>query len=74
MLDKILKGIGAFVLLLFLLAIVGLAFGYPVKWLMNYLFTPGALLAVFGIAKMTFWKAFWFCCLCGMLIKSGAAR
>lgn len=43
----------------FFLVIVGLAalFAYPTKWVANYLFSEGALLAVFGVSQLTFWKA-----------------
>ena len=36
----------------------GLLFTYPIMWLINYIFTPYALLALFGAAKITFWKTF----------------
>ncbi|GEM_PF-6751949 len=38
--DFVLKAIGAFVLLMTVIVIVGLLMGYPVMWMMNYLFTP----------------------------------
>ena len=64
------KLLGALVFVVGAVVVVGLLMGYPVMWLMNYLFAPAALTAVFGIAKMTFWKAFWLNVLCGLLFKT----
>jgi hypothetical protein len=52
----------------FILA-MGLLFSFPLMWLMNYVLTPSAMLAVFGIAKMTFWKTFAFSILTGWLFR-----
>jgi hypothetical protein len=71
--DKVLGAIGAVVVVVVIVAIVCLLMGYPTMWLMNYLFAPTALQAVFGIAQMTFWKAFWLNILAGILIKSTSA-
>jgi NhaP-type Na+/H+ and K+/H+ antiporter len=38
--------------------VIGLLIGYPVMWMVNYLFTPTALIAVFGVPKLSFWQAF----------------
>jgi len=43
-----------FIGLVALLATLG---AYPTKWVVNYLFSPSALLAVFGTAKIGFWQA-----------------
>lgn len=52
--------------------IVGISFlvAYPTMWLVNYLITSSALVAVFGIPALTFWKAFWLNFLCSALFKS----
>jgi hypothetical protein len=50
-----------------LVVILAALVGYPVKWMMNYLFTPTVLHATFGISQMTFWKAFWLAILTGFL-------
>ena len=68
--DVILRMIVALALFLVVLVALGLLLGYPVMWMMNYLFAPGALMAVFGIPQMTFWKAFWFGVVVGALVKS----
>lgn len=44
--------------------------GYAGMYLVNYLFAPSFLLAVFGVTHLTFWRAFWLAFLCGMLFKS----
>ena len=68
--DDILKGFGAFVLIMVIA--VGICFlaAYPTLWLVNYLITPTVLTAVFGIPALTFWKAFWLNFLCSALFKS----
>jgi len=68
--DKLLKGIGAVVIVLFFLVLGGLITGYPVKWLMNWLLAPSFLLWVFGVSKLSFWKAYGLALLCGLLFKS----
>lgn len=68
--DKILIGILAFIGLLVLIAVVGLLLAFPVMWLVNWLFVPSLLLAVFGTAQLTFWKAYGLLVLSGLLFKS----
>lgn len=53
-----------------IIAVFALLVGYPVKWLLNYVFTPQALLAAFGVAKVGFWRAYWLSWLCSILVKS----
>jgi hypothetical protein len=59
-------------LLGFLTLLVGLGFlmTYPTKWLVNYLFSNTFLFFVFGVSKLTFWKAWALNAVCGTLIKS----
>lgn len=52
------------------LALYAVLLGFPVMWLMNYIFPPQMLVPVFGIVQFTFWKAFWLNSLCGILFKS----
>ena len=68
--EDVVKAVGVIVLGLGL--IVGVAFlsAYPTLWLVNYLFTPNTLISLFGIAQLTFWKAFWLNFLCSILFKS----
>jgi hypothetical protein len=49
-----------------------LALAFPTMWLMNYEFTPVVLSTLFGIAKLTFWRAFWLNFLVSILFKSTA--
>ena len=68
--DKFLKVIGVVMLVLF--AIVGLSFlmAFPTKWLINYIFTDGVRLSLFGVAKIGFWRALAINVLMGGLFKS----
>ncbi len=73
MFDSFVKMVGAFALFLLFILFIGLLIGFPVKWMANYLFTPEALTAVFGVAKLTFWRAFWLAFLCSSLFKSSSS-
>ena len=54
--------------------ILGLAFlfAYPTMWLVNYLFTPTVLTAVFGVSKFGVYQAMALNTLAGLLVKSGS--
>ena len=65
--------LGGFVLFLVFMVFIGLLIGFPVKWMVNYLFTPATLTALFGVAQLTFWKAFWLAFLCSALFKSSGS-
>jgi hypothetical protein len=71
--DKI-SGIAVFAFAIvgvFALALgLGLLFAFPVMWLTNYLFAPALLLKVFGVARLTFWKAYWFSVFMSWMVKS----
>ena len=68
--EDVVKVVGALVLILGLAVGIALLCAYPTLWLVNYLFTPGTLISLFGIAQLTFWKAFWLNFLCSILFKS----
>ena len=71
--EDILKPIGAIVVVILVFIGASLLMGYPVMWIVNYLFTPAALTSVFGIPALTFWKAFWLSFLCSTLFKNGTS-
>lgn len=52
--------------------IMSLLLAFPIMWMWNYIFTPATTQALFGIAKLTFWKTLWFGVLCGILIKGSS--
>lgn len=62
----------AFKSVFFAIIIVGLALlmAWPTKFLINSLFSPGLLLAVFGTSSIGFLKALYINALAGMLFKS----
>ena len=68
--EDVVKAVGAVVLVLGLVIGVAFLYAYPTLWLVNYLFTPNTLISLFGIAQLTFWKAFWLNFLCSILFKS----
>lgn len=49
---------------------IGFLFAFPVKWALNYVFTDGVRLALFGVAYVGFWKAYVLSLLTAMLFKS----
>jgi hypothetical protein len=70
MFETIGKGAGYIGGFLLGVVIVGLVVGYPIMWMMNYVFPSTVLLAVFGVSGFTFWKAFWLYTLCNWSLKS----
>lgn len=67
------KFIGLVVIGFVLVTGLSLLFAFPTMWLVNYLFTPNVILAIFGVTALTFWKAYWLSVLCSMLFKSVGA-
>jgi hypothetical protein len=51
---------------------LGLLFAFPVKWLINYLFTKALIASVFGTPQVSVWQAFGLNILCGFLFKSSS--
>ena len=58
--DKFLTAVGAIIMGVLLGAGISLLMTFPEMWAINYTFSPTALLAVFGVAKLAFWKTFVF--------------
>jgi hypothetical protein len=71
--DKVIVALLALLGFLVLLVGFGFLFAYPTMWLVNYLFTNSLLLSVFGIAKLTVFKAWALNILCGSLVRSRSA-
>ena len=68
--DAFVKVVGAAVVVVVVVAFLALLMGYPTMWIVNYLFASSFLVKVFGVAKLTFWRAFWLNWLAGTLFKS----
>lgn len=68
--DEVLKVLGAITLTILMLCGLAALMAYPTKWMVNYLFTAGVLTAIFGVAKISIWQAFWLNWLCAGLFKS----
>lgn len=71
---KLLAGLVIAIGFIGLLFVLGLLFAYPVMWLVNYLFTPAVLTAVFGVAKISVWQAWALNLLSGFLFKSTSSK
>jgi hypothetical protein len=54
---KIVEGIMGFLFGLAIWAMLSVALALPTKWTVNYLFSPDALTAMFGMAQLTLGKA-----------------
>lgn len=52
------EGFIKFVILVAFSLLFGLLFTWPLMWCINYTFAPTLLLALFGVAKITYWKTF----------------
>ena len=62
--------VGIGVLFFIALAIVIVIITWPVMWLINWLFLPSVLLALFGVAKISFWQTWALMFICSALFKS----
>ncbi len=65
-------GVAKTVIGLLVFGLFALATAWPTKWMVNYVFSPSALMAVFGVSQLTFWKAFWLGWLCAGLIRNSS--
>lgn len=68
--DKILAGVAAVIGVIGLIVLISFLFAFPVMWLVNALFTPALLLAVFGTAKLSVGQAWILSLLSGILFKN----
>lgn len=68
--DKIILAFVAAVGAVALIAGASLLGAYLTLWTVNYLFAPAILMTLFGVGKLTFWKAFCLNFVCASLFKS----
>ncbi len=71
--DKFLRGVGATVVGLVIVCLVAAVFTLPVKWIVNYLFSPQTIFGLFGVYQLTFWKAMALSVMCSWLFKGSAS-
>lgn len=69
---KLMTIIGIVVVFLALWFGIAALLALPVMWIVNYVLSEPALIAIFG-GPIGFWKAFWLIFVCGILFKSGAS-
>lgn len=69
MFEKFLTGLGYAVFSAFAIFFLALLMSYPTKWLVNYVFTDGVRLVIFGVAKITVWRALALNYMCGLLFR-----
>lgn len=67
--EGMVKIVGAVVLVVGMVLGLGLLFAFPIKWLVNYVFTDGTRLALFGVTHISVWQAYCLSLLCGLLFK-----
>jgi len=65
--------VGTSVILLAAIVALGLLFSFPVMWLINGLFAPSLLLAVFGVIKISVWQAWGLIILFSFLFKNSTS-
>jgi hypothetical protein len=68
--DKILAGFAMFIGVIGLIIGLALLLAFPTMWIVNYLFAPSALMAVFGVAKFGLIRALIFNIFTGLVFKS----
>ena len=71
--ETLVKIVGVIVLLVVFIAGFALLMALPTMWIINYLFTPSAITAVFGTSAIGFWKAFWLNFFFGIAFKSSSS-
>ncbi|MBI2120552.1 MAG: hypothetical protein HYT94_02935 [Parcubacteria group bacterium] len=65
--------VGGAVLVVLCVLILAAIVALPMMWIVNYLFSTHALVAVFGIPKIGFWKAFWLAVFFWLVTASSVA-
>jgi hypothetical protein len=73
MLAKFLAGLIVFLGYMAMVVALAVIMAFPVKWLVNYVFTDAVRLTVFGVAQITVWRALALNILCGFLFKSSSS-
>jgi hypothetical protein len=63
-----------YVIMLAMYIAIGLLITYPLMWAINYTFAPGALIALFGVSQLTFWKTFTLSVVTGWLFSRGSGN
>lgn len=71
--DRVLIFLGLALLAFMLVIGASLILALPVMWLWNYVIARNVTMLIFGVSKLTFWKAFCFNLLCGLLFKSSTS-
>lgn len=71
--EAVVKIVGVIVLVVVIVGVLALLLAFPTMWLVNYLFAPSALAAVFGTPAIGFWKAFWLNFFFGVAFKSSSS-
>jgi small-conductance mechanosensitive channel len=67
--DKFLVALGGLVVIVLIVMVIAALFAFPTMWLFNYLFAPSFLTAVFGVSKLTFWRAMFTNMFFGWFVK-----
>lgn len=55
--ETLTKAVGLFVVGIVIILGLAALMAYPTKWLINYIFTDGFRLSLFGVAQIGFWRA-----------------
>jgi hypothetical protein len=62
--------VGIAVLAILVVAFITILITWPVMALINWLFLPSVLIALFGVAKLGFWQTWALLFICASLFKS----
>jgi hypothetical protein len=68
--EKLGTVVGATIAVCTMLLLIAILSAYPMMWIVNYLFAPSFLVAVFGVAKLNFWRALALCFITGFFART----
>ena len=72
--EGLIKFLGVLTLGLLIIGFVSVAFAFPTKWLVNYLFTPCVIHSLFGVGQISVYQALALNFLCGTLFKGSSSN
>lgn len=72
--EALAKSIGAAVIFVVIIMFMGALFAYPTKWLVNYVFSPGAIQSVLGTPQIGVLKAWGLSAICSSLFKGASSK
>ena len=73
LMESALTTTGAVVVFMLIITGLSLLFAFPVKWLVNWVFAPKAIQAMFGVPVLSVWRAWGLYLVFGILFSNKGA-